>query len=50
MDWPEKTLFPSSCNGWLYVVTPTVIKLLLDATSRAPFVFMEDTYVTGILR
>ena len=50
MNWPEKTLFPASCNGWLYVVNPKIIKNLLEATSNAPFVFMEDTYVTGILR
>ena len=50
MNWPEKILFPASCNGWLYVITPRIIRLLLDATSTAPFVFMEDTYITGILR
>ena len=50
MNWPEKTLFPASCNGWLYVVTPRIIEHLLEAAPRAPFVFMEDTYITGILR
>ena len=42
-NWPEKTLFPASCNGWLYVVTPKIIERLLDGTKTAPFVFMEDT-------
>ena len=50
MNWPQKILFPSSCNGWLYVVTPSIIRDLLNAVPTAPFVFMEDTYITGILR
>ena len=50
MDWPEKVLFPASCNGWLYALKPQTAMNLLKAANSAPYVFMEDTYITGILR
>ena len=49
-EWPSEVLYPSYCNGWLYVVTPKIVKLLLNAIETSPYLFIDDVYITGILR
>ena len=49
-EWPSEVMYPSYCNGWLYVVTPKIIRHLLIAVPSAPFIFIDDVYITGILR
>ena len=49
-EWPYEVMYPSYCNGWLYIVTPKIIKLLLKAVTTSPFLFIDDVYITGILR
>ena len=49
-EWPWEVMYPSYCNGWLYIVTPKIVKLLLKAVATSPFLFIDDVYITGILR
>ena len=50
MNWPWEVMCPSYCSGWLYVLTPLIVEQILQAVPTAPFVFLEDLYITGILR
>ena len=50
MDWPLEVMYPAYCNGWLYVVTPKIMEYILQAVPTSPFVFIDDIYITGILR
>lgn len=45
-------MYPDYLSGWMYVMTPVVAKRLVHAATRAtpPFFWIDDTWVTGVLR
>ena len=49
-EWVWDLPFPSYCNGWLYALKPYVAKQLVAASRHSPFIFIDDLYITGILR
>ena len=43
-------LQPPYCNGWVYILGPETGRQLALASQATPLVFIEDFYVTGVLR
>ena len=41
---------PPYCNGWIYILSPETGRQLALASQVTPLVFIEDFYVTGVLR
>jgi len=48
-EWPEVE-FPPYCTGYGYLATTAVIPKLYSLRHRVPFLYIEDVFVTGILR
>ncbi len=49
-DWPTDVAFPSYCNGWLYAVRAENAPKLVKASRETPKLFIDDLYITGILK
>lgn len=41
--------YPKYLSGWLYLTNPQTVRLLLQATLKRNFFWIDDTYVTGML-
>lgn len=45
------SVYPSYLSGWMYVTTPYTASSLISAADRlAPIFWIDDTWITGILR
>ncbi len=42
--------YPDFCSGWAYITTVEVINDLLDQIPNYPLFWIDDVYITGILR
>lgn len=49
-EWPSDMAFPPYCNGWVYAVRSEYAGQLVAASRVTPKLFIDDLYVTGILR
>ncbi|KAL1138631.1 hypothetical protein AAG570_008694 [Ranatra chinensis] len=45
----SESVYPKFLSGWLYVTTPRVVNKLLSIAHLAPFFWIDDLFVTGIL-
>lgn len=45
-------IYPDYLSGWMYVIAPATAKCLVRAATQAmpPFFWIDDTWVTGVLR
>jgi len=43
-------LYPSFVSGWAYVTTPSTIRRLLQGLETLNFFWIDDVFITGILR
>ncbi|XP_036338967.1 beta-1,3-galactosyltransferase 5 [Rhagoletis pomonella] len=48
-DWPKDT-YPAYLSGWLYITNPVTALRLVQEAQKNPFFWIDDTWVTGILR
>ena len=48
-EFPEDS-YPPYMSGWLYIATPDVAAKLVAAAAKQPFFWVDDAYVTGVLR
>lgn len=46
----SKEFYPDYCMGMGFIMSFDVVKLLYEASIRLPYFWVEDVYVTGILR
>jgi beta-1,3-galactosyltransferase 1 len=46
---PKKKVYPTHCSGPLFSMTPDLPPLLYEASRNAPFVWVDDAYLTGVL-
>ena len=58
-EWPRdeskfpgqsKEFFPSYIVGWLLVVNPATSLRIVKATENFPYLYLEDVWLTGLLR
>jgi len=42
--------YPKYCGGLMYLITPDAAKKILSLSTRAKFFWIDDVYITGILR
>lgn len=49
-DEYDGSVYPDYLSGWMYVTTPFTAKALVAAASRSKFFWIDDTWITGILR
>ncbi|XP_043207936.1 lactosylceramide 1,3-N-acetyl-beta-D-glucosaminyltransferase A-like isoform X1 [Amphibalanus amphitrite] len=49
LEYPEST-YPYYMSGWLYLITPSAAARLVAASSNQPFFWVDDAFVTGVLR
>lgn len=47
-DWPY-ALYPPYVSGWLYITTQDVAKALVVQSTKTPFFWIDDLFVTGML-
>ncbi|KAK4326218.1 hypothetical protein Pmani_003252 [Petrolisthes manimaculis] len=47
-EWPHKT-FPTYCSGSAFVFPNNVTRRLYHAYFHAPFLWVDDAYITGVL-
>lgn len=45
-----KEIYPSFLSGWMYIITSHAVELLLKQIEHAKFFWIDDVFVTGILR
>lgn len=50
MDEYPHSVYPRYCGGLAYLATPDVITKILDVSDRVKFFWIDDVFVTGILR
>ncbi|XP_011211781.2 beta-1,3-galactosyltransferase 5 [Bactrocera dorsalis] len=48
-EWP-RTTYPAYLSGWLYITNPATALRLVEQAQQTPFFWIDDTWVTGILR
>ena len=48
-EWPMDK-YPDYCIGWMYAFQPSLALQLALASRSTPKMFLEDVYITGILR
>ncbi|XP_054726941.1 beta-1,3-galactosyltransferase 5 [Anastrepha obliqua] len=48
-EWP-KDIYPAYLSGWLYITNPATALRLVKEAQQTPFFWIDDTWVTGILR
>lgn len=48
-EYPADT-YPQFMSGWLYITTPKVTEKLEEMASREKYFWIDDVFVTGILR
>lgn len=46
----DGNIYPDYLSGWMYVTTPFTAKMLVAAAGRTKFFWIDDTWITGILR
>ena len=46
----EKSRYPAACSGWLYFLSNVTAATLLRAATGAKYFWIDDVWVTGILR
>lgn len=44
------SIYPDYLSGWLYITTPKTAKLLVLESQHEPFMWIDDTWITGVLR
>ena len=49
-EWPSDHSFPPYCNGWVYAIQAKNAPALAKASRITPKLFIDDLYVSGILR
>lgn len=49
-DEYDGTVYPDYLSGWMYVTTPFTARALVAAAGRSKFFWIDDTWITGILR
>lgn len=45
-----KSYYPDYLSGWLYITTPQTAHKLIVESQKQPFMWIDDTWVTGVLR
>lgn len=45
----DKINYPPFVSGWFYITTPEVCTLLQEHSTKEPYFWIDDVYVTGIL-
>jgi hypothetical protein len=50
LEWPSDHSYPPYCNGWIYAVKSEHAEALAATSRQTPRHFIDDLYVTGILR
>uniref|UniRef100_W8BXP2 Hexosyltransferase n=1 Tax=Ceratitis capitata TaxID=7213 RepID=W8BXP2_CERCA len=48
-EWSRST-YPAYLSGWLYITNPKTATRLVQEAQQTPFFWIDDTWVTGILR
>ncbi|KAF0306857.1 Beta-1,3-galactosyltransferase 5 [Amphibalanus amphitrite] len=48
-EYPENS-YPPYMSGWLYIITPDAASRLVAAGNKQPFFWVDDAFVTGVLR
>lgn len=43
-------VYPDYLSGWMYITTPFTARALVSAAGRSRFFWIDDTWITGILR
>ena len=46
----KSDIYPRYCHGGMYVMSMTLLNLLLNASYNAPILRLDDVWITGILR
>ena len=46
----ENPYYPDFCSGWAYITTVEVVNDLLDQIQNYPLFWIDDVYITGVLR
>lgn len=44
------SMYPKYCGGLAYLITPDVVKRILDLSDKVKFLWIDDVFVLGILR
>ncbi|XP_064595119.1 beta-1,3-galactosyltransferase 1-like [Liolophura sinensis] len=44
-----RTAYPTYCRGYLVLITPDLIKLVLNKVSSTPFFWIDDVYLYGLV-
>lgn len=50
IDEYSKPNYPNYLSGWLYITNPKTAQKLVIESQRQPFMWIDDTWVTGVLR
>lgn len=46
----DGNVYPDYLSGWMYITTPFTARALVTAASHSKFFWIDDTWITGILR
>lgn len=49
-DEYDGNVYPDYLSGWMYVTTPFTARTLVATAGRSKFFWIDDTWITGILR
>lgn len=45
----EGSFYPTFVSGWFYITNPKTCKKIVEMSSRVPYFWVDDIYVTGII-